>query len=254
MWRLTGHPAEVLGVVGRGRIEPGFHADLVAFDPDRVGTGAAERVHDLPGRGRPPGRPERGHRAHVGQRRRDLARRRRGPRRGRGTAPAERGDPGMSRRDEILEVAKAQIAERGYGNTSMRDIAEASGLLAGSLYSHFRSKAEIVRDIVIRFYDELLPAQQAVIDGDGHGCRQVPRHGRCGPRGLQPAPRGADDPALRLAHALRSRCAVRRARAEPADARPLEGGDRGGQGRRLDPLRPSTPRRWSASPPARSTR
>ena len=75
----------------------------------------------------------------------------------------------MSRRDEILEVAKAQIAERGYGNTSMRDIAEASGLLAGSLYSHFRSKAEIVRDIVIRFYDELLPAQQAVVDGDGTG-------------------------------------------------------------------------------------
>ena len=48
VWRLTGHPAEVLGVVGRGRIEPGFHADLVVFDPDRVGTGAAERVHDLP--------------------------------------------------------------------------------------------------------------------------------------------------------------------------------------------------------------
>ena len=167
---------------------------------------------------------------------RDLARRRRGPRRGRGTAPAERGDPGMSRRDEILGVAKAQIAERGYGNTSMRDIAEANGLLAGSLYSHFRSKAEIVRDIVIRFYDELLPAQQAVIDGERHGCRQVPRHGRCGPRGVQPAPRGADDPALRLAHALRSRRAVRRARPEPADARPLEGGDRGGQGRRLDPL------------------
>jgi TetR/AcrR family transcriptional regulator, cholesterol catabolism regulator len=75
----------------------------------------------------------------------------------------------MSRREEILEVAKVQIAERGYGSTSMRDIAEANGLLAGSLYSHFRSKAEIVRDIVIRFYDELLPAQQAVVAGDGTG-------------------------------------------------------------------------------------
>jgi AcrR family transcriptional regulator len=75
----------------------------------------------------------------------------------------------VSRRDEILEVARAQIAERGYRNTSMRDIAEASGLLAGSLYSHFRSKAEIVRDIVIRFYDELLPAQEAVLDEPGTG-------------------------------------------------------------------------------------
>jgi AcrR family transcriptional regulator len=75
----------------------------------------------------------------------------------------------MSRRDEILAVAKAQIAERGYGGTSMRDIAEANGLLAGSLYSHFSSKAQIVRDIVIRFYDELLPAQEDVLAGGGTG-------------------------------------------------------------------------------------
>jgi AcrR family transcriptional regulator len=75
----------------------------------------------------------------------------------------------VSRRDEILAVASAQIAERGYRNTSMRDIAEANGLLAGSLYSHFKSKAEIVRDIVIRFYDELLPAQEAVLAQPGTG-------------------------------------------------------------------------------------
>lgn len=78
----------------------------------------------------------------------------------------------MSRRDEILEVASAQIAERGYRNTSMRDIAEANGLLAGSLYSHFKSKAEIVRDIVIGFYDELLPAQEAVLEQSGTGAER----------------------------------------------------------------------------------
>ncbi|MCU1357737.1 MAG: TetR family transcriptional regulator [Acidimicrobiales bacterium] len=78
----------------------------------------------------------------------------------------------MSRRDEILVVAKSQIAEYGYSSTSMRDIAEAAGLLAGSLYSHFKSKAELVRDIVTRFYDELLPRQQAVIDAGGTGAEQ----------------------------------------------------------------------------------
>ena len=49
VWRLTGHPASVLGMSARGLIAPGCHADLVAFDPDTVGTGPAQRVHDFPG-------------------------------------------------------------------------------------------------------------------------------------------------------------------------------------------------------------
>ena len=49
VWRLTGHPASVLGIEGRGRIAPGHRADLVAFDPETVGTGPTGRVWDLPG-------------------------------------------------------------------------------------------------------------------------------------------------------------------------------------------------------------
>lgn len=79
----------------------------------------------------------------------------------------------MSRRDEILVLARAQIAERGYSDTSMRDIAEASGLLAGSLYSHFRSKAALVGEIVVRFYDELLPAQRAIVASDRTGAEKL---------------------------------------------------------------------------------
>jgi AcrR family transcriptional regulator len=78
----------------------------------------------------------------------------------------------VGRRDEILTVAKAQIAQRGYSAASMRDIAEASGLLAGSLYSHFRSKAELVRDIVTRFYDELIPQQQAIVESAAPGAEK----------------------------------------------------------------------------------
>jgi AcrR family transcriptional regulator len=79
----------------------------------------------------------------------------------------------VARRDEILLLAKAQIAERGYSDTSMRDIAEASGLLAGSLYSHFRSKAALVGEIVVRFYDELLPVQRAILASDADGADQL---------------------------------------------------------------------------------
>ena len=48
IWRLTGHPAEVFGIEGRGYIKVGYAADLVAFDPELVGAGPLERVYDLP--------------------------------------------------------------------------------------------------------------------------------------------------------------------------------------------------------------
>ena len=49
IWRLTGQPAALYGLTGRGRIAVGAAADLVAFDPVRVGPGEAERVWDFPG-------------------------------------------------------------------------------------------------------------------------------------------------------------------------------------------------------------
>ena len=48
IWRLTGQPAEVYGLLDRGRLLPGLAADIVVFDADTVGTGKARRVRDLP--------------------------------------------------------------------------------------------------------------------------------------------------------------------------------------------------------------
>ena len=49
--RLTSDSAAALGLHGRGRIAPGLPADLLLFDPARVGRGPKHRVHDLPGGG-----------------------------------------------------------------------------------------------------------------------------------------------------------------------------------------------------------
>ncbi|TMA34482.1 MAG: hypothetical protein E6J83_18185, partial [Deltaproteobacteria bacterium] len=45
---LTGVPAERYGIRGRGRLAPGYAADLVLFDPARVATRPTEMVYDLP--------------------------------------------------------------------------------------------------------------------------------------------------------------------------------------------------------------
>ena len=49
--RLTSDPATKYRIAGRGRIKPGFAADLLLFDPLAVGVTALERVADLPGGG-----------------------------------------------------------------------------------------------------------------------------------------------------------------------------------------------------------
>ncbi len=51
VWRLSGQPASVFGVPDRGTVRAGMVADLVAFDPDRVGETPLERVVDMPAGG-----------------------------------------------------------------------------------------------------------------------------------------------------------------------------------------------------------
>ena len=47
--RLTGAPAQLYGIRGRGALRPGYAADLMLFDSAAVGRGPKQRVFDLPG-------------------------------------------------------------------------------------------------------------------------------------------------------------------------------------------------------------
>jgi N-acyl-D-aspartate/D-glutamate deacylase len=49
VWRLTGQPHKAFRIAERGLVEEGYFADLVAFDPDLVGTTPVQRVADQPG-------------------------------------------------------------------------------------------------------------------------------------------------------------------------------------------------------------
>jgi AcrR family transcriptional regulator len=64
-------------------------------------------------------------------------------------------EPVNSRREELLRIAAGLFAEKGFKNTTVRDIADASGILSGSLYHHFDSKESMVDEILKTFQEEL---------------------------------------------------------------------------------------------------
>lgn len=62
--------------------------------------------------------------------------------------PAKRTSNGGSRRDELLAIAARVFANKGIASATVRDIAQEAGILSGSLYHHFASKEEMVREII----------------------------------------------------------------------------------------------------------
>jgi AcrR family transcriptional regulator len=57
--------------------------------------------------------------------------------------------------EAIRAAAFAQFAERGYPVVTVRDIMKACGLTQGALYNHFKSKDELLHDIIASTQGEL---------------------------------------------------------------------------------------------------
>lgn len=55
-----------------------------------------------------------------------------------------------SKRDVIAQKAAALFKTRGFSSTSMRELAEAVGVEAPSLYNHIGSKSELLQDICFK--------------------------------------------------------------------------------------------------------
>jgi AcrR family transcriptional regulator len=63
-------------------------------------------------------------------------------------------DDSGTRRTEILQTAASLIASSGL-RTSLQEIADAAGILPGSLYHHFESKEAILVELIRRYQDDL---------------------------------------------------------------------------------------------------
>ena len=60
------------------------------------------------------------------------------------------------RRAHLVVLAGELFADKGYRATTVREIADAAGILSGSLYHHFDSKESIADEILSSFINEVL--------------------------------------------------------------------------------------------------
>ncbi len=69
--------------------------------------------------------------------------------------------------EAIRAAAFAQFAERGYPVVTVRDIMKACGLTQGALYHHFKSKDELLHDIITSTQSELERQCRQAVAGAG---------------------------------------------------------------------------------------
>lgn len=67
---------------------------------------------------------------------------------------------------ELLHAAAKLFRKKGFHGTSMQDIAEAVGILKGSIYYHFSSKNEIFREVLIRGINPVILSAERFLKED----------------------------------------------------------------------------------------
>jgi TetR/AcrR family transcriptional regulator, cholesterol catabolism regulator len=75
--------------------------------------------------------------------------------------------PRPGRKSQILEAAVSLFSAKGYHGTTVRDIAEESGMLSGSLYAHINSKEDLLFEIVEQAAGQFLAAVGPIAAGPG---------------------------------------------------------------------------------------
>src|SRR5712664_977285 len=74
---------------------------------------------------------------------------------------------GSGRRADVVQLAGELFAQKGYRATTVREIADAAGILSGSLYHHFDSKESIGDEILSGFINDVLADYRAAAASGG---------------------------------------------------------------------------------------
>ena len=71
-----------------------------------------------------------------------------------------------SRRDELIDAAAHLFREQGYERTTVRDLAQAVGMQSGSLFYHFKNKAEILEAVMAKGVTDITINAEAALQHD----------------------------------------------------------------------------------------
>ena len=69
-----------------------------------------------------------------------------------------------TKKDELVEIAEKLFLEKGYEETSVDDILNASGLSKGGFYHYFKSKEEVLAESISNFSEDLLKELEPLIE------------------------------------------------------------------------------------------
>jgi AcrR family transcriptional regulator len=86
---------------------------------------------------------------------------------------AAKSNPPRRRHVEVLEAAARVFHEKGYESTSIQDIAEAVGILKGSLYYYIRSKEDLLYEIIKAVHEDALVNIRQVDEMEGDALQKV---------------------------------------------------------------------------------
>lgn len=76
-------------------------------------------------------------------------------------------------RNDVVAAAGRLFAQRGYHNTSMRELGRELGLEGSSLYSHVDGKQQLLVEVVGRGADFFQDAAQAAVATDGSAAQRL---------------------------------------------------------------------------------
>ncbi len=86
-----------------------------------------------------------------------------------GTNTRSRGRPRLFDEDAVLDELTELFWRKGYSQTSMADLVEASGVHKSSLYSTFGTKEELFAKILRRYFAGRMDMMSALVDRAGPG-------------------------------------------------------------------------------------